>query len=349
MSDHLLDEIQAIIQADVNHRGLQTDPGANLITATAAHFPAACRSVAEADRPAVGIVTGFLIPHAQPPAGETDGPLGALFLARVLTELNISVILATDRFAESALAAGLEACSLDKRVRLIVLPSFDEAQAIGPEDYCQRFADQAGRLTHLIALERVGPSHTPESIRAQGATERHMEEFRRTVPSEHHDRCHTMRGRDITATMSPAHWLVESARRQHPPITTIGIGDGGNEIGMGFIPWTIIRRNIPGGEIVACRVPTDLLIVCGISNWGAYGLAVGVGLFRGAALDSQLFDPEQERHLLQVMVGRGPLVDGVTGRPTVSVDGLSFESYAEPLRQMGAIVASASRNEIKHS
>ena len=44
---------------------------------------------------------------------------------------------------------------------------------------------------------------------------------------------------------------------------------------MGKIPWEVIRRNIPGGGLVACRVPTDHLIVCGVSNWGAYGLAAG--------------------------------------------------------------------------
>lgn len=341
MNYHVLDEIQFIIQVDVNDRGLRALPGANLVTATAADFAAACRNLAETKDAAVGIVTGFLIPHAQPPAGETDGPLGALFLARVLTALGIKVVLATDPFAESALAAGLETCHLESVVDLMVLPTFDEAQAMAPEAYRRHFARQAGGLTHLIALERVGPSHTPESVGAQtGATAWHVEEFCRVVPVEHHNRCHTMRGRDITTMVSPAHWLFEAPPDQGPPLTTIGIGDGGNEIGMGRIPWSMIRGSIPGGAVVACRVPTDFLIVCGISNWGAYGLAAGVSFFRGAALDPRLFDPEQERQLLQLMVARGPLVDGVTGRPTLSVDGLSFERYAEPLRQLRTVITS---------
>src|SRR5262249_31111040 len=126
---------------------------------------------------------------------------------------------------------------------------------------------------------------------------------------------------------------------QTPKITTIGIGDGGNEIGMGKIPWHVIRRNIPGGGLVACRVPTDHLIACGVSNWGAYGLAAGVALLRGERLEAQLFDVERERELLRIIVERGPLVDGITGQPTVTVDGLSFESYAEPLRQIGKIIS----------
>ena len=78
------------------------------------------------------------------------------------------------------------------------------------------------------------------------------ERFLAEVPIHYHDRYHTMKGRDITGHMSPAHWLFEEAPSALP-ITTIGIGDGGNEIGMGKIPWDIIRRNIPGGGQVACR------------------------------------------------------------------------------------------------
>src|SRR5262249_4605236 len=154
------------------------------------------------------------------------------------------------------------------------------------------------------------------------------------VPADRHGRYHTMKGRDITAHMSPAHQLFEKTRRHPPRLTTIGIGDGGNEIGMGKVPWDVIRRNIPDGSVVACRVPTDYLIVAGVSNWGAYGLAAGVRRLRGAAPAPELFDLKREQVLLQVMVERGPLVDGVTGRPDVSVDGLSFERYAEPLRRL---------------
>src|SRR5262249_23232795 len=161
-------------------------------------------------------------------------------------------------------------------------------------------------ITHLVALERVGPSHTADSLRRQpGAVTDLIEHYLREVPVHEHDRCRTMRGRDITASMGPAHLLFEPAGRRHVPIVTIGMGDGGNEIGMGKIPWHIVRRNIPNGGLVACRVPTDYLIVCGVSNWGAYGLAAGVHHLRGAPVDSDLFDTERERELLRMMVERG--------------------------------------------
>jgi hypothetical protein len=141
--------------------------------------------------------------------------------------------------------------------------------------------------------------------------------------------------------MSPAHRLFEVARhsvaesgKMERGLVTIGIGDGGNEIGMGKIPWAVICRNIPNGGLVACRVPTDHLIVCGVSNWGAYGLAAGVRLLRGASAETDLFDLDREQALLEIMVEKGPLVDGVSGQPTVSVDGLPIEQYLEPLRRL---------------
>jgi hypothetical protein len=51
-----------------------------------------------------------------------------------------------------------------------------------------------------------------------------------------------------------------------------------------------------------------------------------------------LFDPERERELLQKMVSEGPLVDGVLCRQSVSVDGLTFERYSEPLLKMRQIL-----------
>ncbi len=178
--------------------------------------------------------------------------------------------------------AGLNACGLRKDVPVVVLPDAGEAGSMTVSEYYQHFRERAGPLTHLLAIERVGPSYTLEALHKQATSAENIAAFLEAVPPEHQDRCHTMRGRDITSTMSPAQRLFESVA-DDPAITTIGIGDGGNEIGMGKIPWDVIRRNIPKGDVVACRVPTKHLIVCGISNWGAYGLAAGVRLLRGTA------------------------------------------------------------------
>jgi hypothetical protein len=339
MSEAALAAIRELIQQDVGNRGLCTDPHANLITACPDDFAAACRSVAETARPALAIVTGFFIPTADSPGGETDGPLGALFLARALVPLGIRVALVTDPFCRRALEVGLADCGLAGDVPVLTIPPPSHPWGPYLRTDWRAFVSEAFRLTHLIALERVGPSHTADSLRAQlgEASGETVRSFLDQVPPEHHDRCHTMRGLDITERMSPAHLLFEWVRAETPEVLTVGIGDGGNEIGMGKIPWEVIRRNISGGGLVACRVPTDHLLVCGVSNWGAYGLAAGVRLLRGAPPDPALFDAERERVILQAMVEHGPLVDGVTSRQTATVDGLSFERYADVLTRVGAI------------
>src|SRR5437660_1216952 len=115
--DSAFSKIRDLIQEDIGGRGLATDPSQNLLTECAGDFAAACRSIAEAAVPALAIVTGFFIPQAK--LGETDGPAGALFLARALVPLGIQVALVTDDFCARALQTGLEACQLNKAVPLI--------------------------------------------------------------------------------------------------------------------------------------------------------------------------------------------------------------------------------------
>jgi D-glutamate cyclase len=313
MSRDVLHELCTLIQDDINGRGLRADPERNLINAYPRGLREACTELAAQPDGVLAVVTGFIIPTATPVAAETDGPLGALFLARALPTLGIRVALLTDDFAAPALHAGLHAAQVAD-VPVVVLPAPKAANAIGAAEYRRRvLADN--HPTHLLAIERVGPSHIIAAI-----------------PAQQRDRCHTMRGRDVTEMMSPAHWLFEN-----PGCPTIGIGDGGNEIGMGAIPWDVIRRNIPGGDVIACRVPTDDLVVCGISNWGAYALASGVAWLQQRRLEGRLFDGDNERSLLQTMVDEGPLVDGVLGQQVATVDGLSWERYADVLERIGAV------------
>jgi hypothetical protein len=299
-ADDTLRALRDAIQIDVGNRGLARDPADNLLTACPDDFAAACRSIADHPAPRVGIVTGFMIPSVDPPTGETDGPPGALFLARALNHLGIPTVLFTDAAGYSALWAGLEHLGLSTAVPLIDLPMTLDPAAV---------RHSARPVTHLVAIERSGPTKA--------------------------GRNHTMRGRDITSLTAPAHLLFEGPR----DYVTIGIGDGGNEIGMGKVPFATIAKNIPNGDLVACRTATDHLIVAGISNWGAWALAAGVMVLR-AKVDINLFDAERERALLQLLVERGPLVDGVSEQRTATVDGLGFEEYAKPLR----VIASTARD-----
>jgi hypothetical protein len=286
------------IQIDVGQRGLARDPADNLFTACPDDFAAACRSIAEHKAPRVGVVTGFMIPSVEPPMGETDGPPGALFLARAFHHLGIPTVLFSDAAGYDALWAGLEHLGLATAVPLIDLPMTLDPAAVW---------HSARPVTHLAAVERCGPT-------AAG-------------------RNHTMRGRDVTDQTAPTHLLFEGQR----DYVTIGIGDGGNEIGMGKAPFATVCKNIPNGELVACRTAVDHLIVAGVSNWGAYALAAGVMALRGN-VDASLFDADRERALLELLVERGPLVDGVSGQRTATVDGLSFDDYAKPLRRIATLL-----------
>lgn len=335
MNDPVLDAIRDRIQEDVNKRGLRSDPVSNLCTALPDDFAAACRSLARASGPHLVVVTGFLIPTAEPPAGETDGPLGAVFLARALAPLGIEVSILSDAFCLPALSAGLRECGLPTTLAQEV-PGFDAVCDWTPGRWLEWARAQLPGATHLLALERVGPSYTPGHL-ARHLTG-HVEAdqlagfFLDEVPEVAHDRCHTMRGRDITASMSPVHHLFEAAGPD-TGITTLGIGDGGNEIGMGRMPWSVIRKNIPRGAQIACRIATERLIVAGISNWGAYGLAAGIWHLRRQTPPREIFAPAVEQGILTRMVEAG-LVDGVTNRPTVSVDGLDFERYGAILSDL---------------
>jgi hypothetical protein len=314
--------IRDAIQHDPGNRGLARDPDANLFNACPDDLAAACRSITEHPSPVVGVVTGFWIPSAR--LGETDGPLGAVYLMRTLGEMGIPTFVLTDPFCAHSIHAGLRAAGVSQGASSVRVLS-EEPLRHPPVS-----------LTHLIALERVGPSHTPESIRAQpGTTELTVQSYLAEVPSGHHDRCHTMRGIDVSDKMMPAAWLFERPAR---PAVTIGVGDGGNEIGMGKIPWDVIRRNIPGGGRIACRVATDHLIVAGVSNWGAYALAAGVALLRNFSPSAEWFDVDRERGILTFMVEHGPLVDGVSGDLVPRVDGLSWEVYSTVLDRIGEIV-----------
>jgi hypothetical protein len=280
--DDRLTALRDMIQHDVGQRGLARDPLHNLVNAFPGDFAAACRSIGEHPDPRVALVTGFWIADAG--CGETDGPPGTVFLARALLELGIPARIVTDDWGVRAIGTGLRHHGVESAIPV----STTLAEAV----------------SHLIAIERVGPASD--------------------------GRCYSMRGRDVTAFMAPLHELFEATIR---PIT-IGIGDGGNEIGMGKIPIETIERNIPDGRTIACRTATDFLIVAGISNWGAYALAAGVAIERGQRLSDELFDPASEFRSLQAMVDDGPLVDGRTGLIAATVDGVAWDDYASALKMI---------------
>jgi hypothetical protein len=196
-------------------------------------------------------------------------------------------------------------------------------------------------LTHLIAVERVGPSHTLESLAAQRRTGPvPVAPFRALVDEADRNRCHNMRGEAIDDFAGDLHLLFEEAPASAAGIKTIGIGDGANEIGMGSIPWEQLERRLAGPQSgkVPCRVPCDWNIVAGTSNWGAIALAAATLLWRGQWPLLARYDAESERRAIEEMVHHGPAVDGVTRRQEATVDGLPLLTYLQPWLGMRAVM-----------
>lgn len=85
---------------------------------------------------------------------------------------------------------------------------------------------------------------------------------------------YSTKGENISHYIQPIDKLFEMAQ-QNSHITTIGIGDSGNELGMGKVYGSIVK-NISLGETIACSVSADYLIVAGASDWGGYAVACGL-------------------------------------------------------------------------
>jgi hypothetical protein len=93
--------------------------------------------------------------------------------------------------------------------------------------------------------------------------------------------------------------LVHADAQHHAfntSITSIGIGDGGNEVGMGKISSLVQSSPIPNAATIACVIPTDHLHVASVSNWGGYALAaavVAILVHEGDAIAREMNSSEQ--------------------------------------------------------
>lgn len=110
-------------------------------------------------------------------------------------------------------------------------------------------------------------------------------------------------------------------------IPSIGIGDGGNEIGMGNVR-ELIQEHLP--QISPCITPTQHLIIATTSNWGAYGL---VRALEKNVSQSLMPTSREVGQYLDFILSLGA-VDGVLGEPARSVDGFHFEIEKALLKQL---------------
>ena len=184
------------------------------------------------------VVTGFYIPKAAQPAAETDGPLGALEVCMALRAIGGDAWLVSDECCAPVIRPSALGFLPDDHV--LIAPN---ANPKGGFDAWLNGVIDLAKTEHidtLVYIERVGPARDGSP--------------------------HNMRGIDITEWTAPLSQLTLLG------LHTIGVGDGGNEIGMGRVEDYAIEGVVDHGENIACTVPTDRLVVAGTSNWGAHAL-----------------------------------------------------------------------------
>lgn len=225
---------------------------------------------------------------------ETDGPPGAAVLGRALRRLGARVRYVTDPVTVPPLEAALTLLGEPRAIE--IFPDGDAEAA------ARRLMTRIAP-THVVAIERPG--------RARDGAYR------------------SARGEVVDGWNRPLDTLFLIGTLAG----TIGVGDGGNEIGMGVVP----RRRLAEAGVparVASIVKTDHLVVAGVSNWGAYGIVAHLGLLTGRDL---LHEADAERRLIQECVRAGA-VDGITRRREPTVDGVPLDAHAgivELMRTVG--------------
>ncbi len=257
----------------------------------------------------VVIMTGFFIPAAQQP--ETDGPLGSIFLAESLMARGKKVTLLTDSYCLPAITACTDVIKDKLNPDLFTVRIFPDDK----EQHKAFVADLCSKVDCLVSIERVG--------RSKDGTYR------------------TMRAIDITEKTAPLDDLFIYAEN-HPEmhIARIAVGDGGNEIGMGD-KQNDVKEHVANGELIACVVPSEHLIVTGVSNWGGYALAGALWCTledkQTLSLEDVYPSDEEQFKMLKSMI-EANCCDGVLGKPVLSVDGMPWDVHQKILDDIREII-----------
>ncbi|MCD6242137.1 DUF4392 domain-containing protein [Candidatus Bathyarchaeota archaeon] len=269
---------------------------------------------------AVIITTGFRVLPQK--VQETDGPLGAAALAKSLIKaFNANPIVVIEEPSREIMASTLRALGIN--------PVINEADFKKGENSVL-ILDFPFELENAIeAAKRIVEKYKPSLVFA-------TEKAGRNVKGEYH----TMRGVNISSFHAKIEPLIEEARSRG--ILTIGVGDGGNEVGMGnireaiekFVPYAK-ECQCPCKGGIAAESKVDLLVVASISNWGVYGIEACI-----AALTENmeaLHTAEEEEEMLRNSIKAGA-VDGVTSKPELSVDSAPLKVHTSIIRILEGLI-----------
>lgn len=262
------------------------------------------------------ILSGFIMRGYGRP--ETDGPIGAAVLAKALA-VGLGAI--PVGVSEESVVPCMEACFSTAG---LIPASFDELQSGRNRCAFASFPVDAGKAEKaavelldrlkpkaLIAVERPGAGSDGE-YRGGG-------------------------GFEISSFTAKTDVLFAEARRRGIP--TIGIGDLGNELGMGVVA-DDVRAEVPLGDVIAAAQPADVAVIANISNWGAYGVAACLATMAGN--DAAFHDGAEEVRLIEACVRAGA-IDPVGGQLRLYVDGTDARTNAAMVDLLRSLVVLSQR------
>ena len=243
--------------------------------------------------------------------------------ARRILELEKGTILLTTGFYVAGHA------ETDGPLGTVVLAKALEKQGFYPviitDEFCRGFFEAADLEVCYVDVEDGAEKYEALLEKFAPAALISIERCGRNIKNDYAN----MRGVSIKEYTARTDWLFIQARKQGIP--TFGVGDGGNEIGMGNLKEVISGRL----ELVPCKVKVDTLVIATVSNWGAYAIAAYIQKMTGTKV---LPGFSEIKEYLSLIVNMGS-VDGVTKEQTLSVDGFSLDVEKEILDGLKTLAA----------
>lgn len=303
--------IESIIGTDVGDRGMKA------LVVPGDLYKAAVTLTSLQPNSNVIILSGFPCCVDKVPPTETDGPPGAISIARTALELGHKATLVTDECNQTVFRA---AANCLPTLNFEIFPA-DKDMTESDENRMKLLVND--RCDLIISCERAGPAK-------DGV-------------------CYTMRGINMNekGLIAPIHKIVDIARETRPNVKYIAIGDGGNELGMGKVIEQIRHNDkILNGDKIGAVTVSDYLIASSVSNWGGYALSAACAVIQNDRfkhldngkenndwVDKLVPVEDEEVQLLKRCVDKG-CRDGVTGKMEMTVDGMSLETSLECLRRI---------------
>ena len=228
------------------------------------------------------ILTGFCCMNG---TCETDGPLGSVVLCSILKYMKYNTILLTDEYSNKVLSS-----IRDNNKILIVNDIYQDNNKTLKKEFLEE------NISFIISCERP-------------------------ALSEKNNMYCTMRAKNISNVTGNLDLLfpVNNNKKKY---LTIGIGDGGNEVGTGIIK-DKVKINVPMGVEICTNSYCDYLIMAGVSNWGAIALAASLSILSNDKnIGNYMINLiRKQSSMLDIILENGSY-DGCSGEKVRKVDGM---------------------------